>query len=102
VTVGVLLVYGLGTLNVLTFPIIRIAQSFENITDISHATVHRLANGFVTLALIEHLGNLTARNCTFSIWVPVRERKSTPRQAETMILRASVWIFLPSNITLIS
>jgi hypothetical protein len=60
VTVGVLLVCRLGTLNILIFPIIRIAQSLENMTDLSHAAVRRLANSFVTLTLLEHLGNFNS------------------------------------------
>jgi hypothetical protein len=57
VMVDVLRVGGLGQLNILTFPVIRIAHGRHNMANLSHAAVHRLANLVVTPTLLEHLDN---------------------------------------------
>jgi hypothetical protein len=62
VTADVLLVRSLGALNMLTFPVIRIAHGLDIRTDLFLAAVHCSANSFGTAALLEHFYSRPCRS----------------------------------------
>jgi hypothetical protein len=73
------LICDLGTLNTLTFPVIQMAHGLDNLTDISLAAMHRLANSFISPVLLEHLGNPSSQGLRVPHCVSV-EYRITPSQ----------------------
>jgi hypothetical protein len=59
------------TLNMGTFPGIRIAHRLDEFSDLSLTAVHRLANGFATPALHNHLNNPDSPRLRLLLCVPV-------------------------------
>jgi hypothetical protein len=55
----------------LTFPVIGVRHSLENLTGLSLAAVHRLADSLITGALLERSDNHATGDCAFPVVVRV-------------------------------
>jgi hypothetical protein len=79
----VLVLYGVGELHILTFPVVRIAHCLDNSTDLSLAAAHRLSDSLATAALLEHLDNPNSAR------LPVDE----PFEGQNATLCIRAWLF---------
>jgi hypothetical protein len=70
----------MGKLNVLTFPVFGIAHPLDNLTDLSLAAVHRLANNLATATFLQHLDNFISLGLCLPHRVALYSRRFTPAQ----------------------
>jgi hypothetical protein len=92
--------FGSASLNMLTFLVIGIAHSLDNLTDLLIAAVHRLADSLRTGALLERSGNPISRRLRIPHCVAVSQRRFTASQWQKGIVHIQTWRLLDLNITL--